>query len=584
MKTIVRSLLCLAILTVGQTFAQETFAPLISENCVAFVHVDFSKVEIDKVKETLQKTGEGFLDVLGFDEKSRKATVRELTVELEKLDMLVRPMFETITKDIGIREYAVIADMEIINTERGLGFLAVPWKNKTDKQFAALQELLEKLPEDTIDMDNIFKAGDFLILAMADSPQAVEAMVKAQLAKGAPEKSPIRDALKSVADAEIKIAVAIPEQVRQIVKTAPIPSDVPLEIRNLLLFAAQKIEWASASASLSPFLGTEPPKNADVFLTIKTPKRSDAIMLNGMLENAIELGINTSQFMMSQQRQDEDFQIPPLAFQFAKGLLRMLLPDIEEDKLIFRNKAGGGSAVSGQIAVATAGIGVALLLPAVQASREAARRMQCSNHMKMIGLAIHNYHDATNSLPPLYTVDANGKPLHSWRVLILPFIEQSALYEQIRRDEPWDSEHNRQFHDKIIDIYRCPNNPNIAGKANCTYSAIAGEGFVPNKKVSSGGFSKGEHSFARLQDGTSNTIAIVEVKEPFCWMDPTADVTLEELSKGINVPDGRVGSYHPGGCWIGLFDGSVRFVNQTVDKSILRALGDVDDGKAVTLP
>jgi hypothetical protein len=114
MKTIVRTLLCFAFLTIGQTFAQETFAPLISENCVAFIHADFSKVELDKIKDTLQKTGEGLLKELGFDDKSFKATARELTIELEKLDVLVRPNFEILTKKLGIREFALIVDMEVL--------------------------------------------------------------------------------------------------------------------------------------------------------------------------------------------------------------------------------------------------------------------------------------------------------------------------------------------------------------------------------------------------------------------------------------------------------------------------------------
>ncbi len=70
------------------------------------------------------------------------------------------------------------------------------------------------------------------------------------------------------------------------------------------------------------------------------------------------------------------------------------------------------------------GILAGLLLPAVQAAREAARRVQCSNNLKQIGLALHNYNAAYKSLPPPYTVDANGQKLHSWRTLILPFIEQ----------------------------------------------------------------------------------------------------------------------------------------------------------------
>lgn len=80
-------------------------------------------------------------------------------------------------------------------------------------------------------------------------------------------------------------------------------------------------------------------------------------------------------------------------------------------------------------------------------ARETARRMQCQGHSCQLALAFHNYHDMYGSFPPAYTKDENGKILHGWRVLILPFIEERELYEKIRLNEPWDSEYNSQFHD-----------------------------------------------------------------------------------------------------------------------------------------
>ena len=87
---------------------------------------------------------------------------------------------------------------------------------------------------------------------------------------------------------------------------------------------------------------------------------------------------------------------------------------------------------------------LALLLPAVQAAREAARRAQCTNNLKQIGLAMHNYASANGAFPPAAIYDANGKPLLSWRVLILPYLEQDSLYKQFHLAEPWDSPHNKR--------------------------------------------------------------------------------------------------------------------------------------------
>ena len=83
-----------------------------------------------------------------------------------------------------------------------------------------------------------------------------------------------------------------------------------------------------------------------------------------------------------------------------------------------------------------------LIVPSIAVAQGAAQRMACTNNIKQILLALHDYHDTCDALPPLYTVDEEGNPLHSWRVLILPFIGQQALYQQINLDEPWDSEHN----------------------------------------------------------------------------------------------------------------------------------------------
>ena len=305
-----------------------------------------------------------------------------------------------------------------------------------------------------------------------------------------------------------------------------------------------------------------------------------------MLENAIELGVNAAQFAAQQQMREEGFDIPPLVFQFGRGLARTFLPDVEDDKLIFRAKVDTFGWLRSQAGISVVGTGIALFLPTVQAAREAARRMQCTNNIKQIVLALHNYHDAVGGLPPLHSVDGNGKPLHSWRVLILPYMEQAALFEAIRHGEPWDSEHNKQFHDLMIPVYCCPTTSPRSGTANCNYSGIAGEVFVPTKKNVNVGMGNTTilpigHTFAAIIDGTSNTLAVVETKEAFCWMDPTADLTLDELAKGINVPDSRVGSFHVGGMNVGMCDGYVRFISETIDRAMLRALGTKAGGEQV---
>ena len=190
------------------------------------------------------------------------------------------------------------------------------------------------------------------------------------------------------------------------------------------------------------------------------------------------------------------------------------------------------------------GFGIALMLPAVQAAREAARRAQCINNMKQVGLALHNYHDAYRSFPPAYIPDEDGRPMHSWRVLLLPYLEQQFLYDQYRFDEPWDSPHNRALADLMPGVYRCPSSP-VAGETITTYAmAVGPDAFSP------GPDGRAAEDFP---DGLSQTIAVVEMAHAeIHWMEPRDwDTTGPE----------QPGSYHPGVYNVLYGDGRVQSVD-----------------------
>ena len=124
--------------------------------------------------------------------------------------------------------------------------------------------------------------------------------------------------------------------------------------------------------------------------------------------------------------------------------------------MLRRRKACGFTLIELLVVIAIIGILIALLLPAVQSARESARLMQCTNNLRQIGLALHNYHEVYGSFPPAYVADESGRPIHSWRTLILPYLDQPTLYKEYRFDEPWDGPHNSQLLDVILRIYRCP--------------------------------------------------------------------------------------------------------------------------------
>lgn len=222
------------------------------------------------------------------------------------------------------------------------------------------------------------------------------------------------------------------------------------------------------------------------------------------------------------------------------------------------------------------GVGVALLLPAFESAGEAAKRMQCSNNLKQIAIALHVYHDTYRAFPPAYTVDAEGNKLHSWRTLILPYMEHSSLHSQIDFNSPWDSPHNQQvFAQMPIPPYHCSSSgdPNLV---HTNYMAIVGPAGV---------FTGADPiSIGDIIDGTSNTIMVVEVAGSTTkWMEPV-DLDLESMALVINGGAGEIGSNHPGGAQVALADGSVSFLAETINAGLLKAMITRNGGEVYPRP
>jgi len=216
-------------------------------------------------------------------------------------------------------------------------------------------------------------------------------------------------------------------------------------------------------------------------------------------------------------------------------------------------------------------IPMALLLPAVQQAREAARRSQCMNNLKQIGLALHNYHDMYQSFPPAYIADENGKPMHSWRVLILPFLGEDQLYSQYDFSEPWDGPKNSQLLARMPTVYACPSDPTPQGRTVTSYAVPVGpNGIFNGSQVT---------RISDITDGTSNTLMVGEVSGgAIPWMKPE-DVDITK-SPGIGAPCG-FGSHHAGGANFTLADGSARFISKSIAQPTLDALYTRSGNEAV---
>ena len=238
--------------------------------------------------------------------------------------------------------------------------------------------------------------------------------------------------------------------------------------------------------------------------------------------------------------------------------------------------------------VVTVAIGTALLLPAIQQAREAARRTQSKNNLKQIALALHNYADTYQGFPAGTHPNEKLKPEErlSWQAAILPFIEQSALHQSINFEEAWDDESNKKAAETRVPIYMNPGYPAVpVGAAETHYVGIAGLGkdapILPANSNRAGVFAfNRKTSFRDITDGTSNTMMMSEASGQFGSWIAGGNATIRSLTKKpyINGPDG-IGGPSRGGVNVGLADGSVRFVSENVDPVIFERLSTMADGQ-----
>lgn len=233
------------------------------------------------------------------------------------------------------------------------------------------------------------------------------------------------------------------------------------------------------------------------------------------------------------------------------------------------------SALGALVLFCVIGMLIALLLPAVQAAREAARRSTCRNNLKHIGLAMHLYAEDHGCLPPPYLADEDGTPMHSWRVLLLPYLERRDLYDRYDFNEPWNGPNNRLLAAEMPEVYGCASAEDYNEATKTPYVAIVGDGLIfdPNNTV----------RFDDITDAISNTIAVVESTGPngnsVEWMSPE-DLSVNVLNPAVNgIPGPAIASFHAGGANVLFADGSVYFLREETPPQTVEAMLTVGGGE-----
>ncbi|MEW4452441.1 DUF1559 domain-containing protein [Bremerella sp. JC817] len=292
------------------------------------------------------------------------------------------------------------------------------------------------------------------------------------------------------------------------------------------------------------------------------------------------------------------------------------------------------------VVIAIIGILIALLLPAVQQAREAARRMQCSNNLKQMGLACHNYMDTHQGyLPPgsMYVLQSGQWDSHGWAVAILPYIEQNALYDGYDFSQGPQATVHQNIRRTVVSGYICPSFPgaskNSSGSAFSdgallTYQGVAGvyynnstldrnlPGNAGHGMITSNGVFRlnGPRRAAELTDGMSNTVMIGDYNHADrtgvnsgypgnvrVWIMGTTDVAKGALynmkiiyedtinsrrdrNDGVAFNHLPFGSQHPGGANFVAADGSAHFIPETINFDVYRAIGTINGSEALSIP
>jgi hypothetical protein len=508
-----------SLLTPLWAFAQDgglgAVAPFVNADTVAIVRVDLKKADIPAaVKSLTQSLPKELLPGAELKEAETKGeAVRKALV------------------DNGVSEaFAVVGNFDLRMPHESF-FIVLPVAQGKDPQavIAAIEKIAGSPPPDPLPIvHNAILMGP---------PSRLESLKEI---KSAPRPD-LAKALAASKGSTIQVAAALHDDMRRVL--AEMLNTLPKELgggsgEDL----AGGLQWLA--------IGIDAPPKLSVTLTLQAKDAKSAQQAHTTLSAAAKLVANNEEITAN---------FPP-----AKTLLPLLLPEAKGDKLVLTLTEENGK---------TKKIMDELIKPAMVTAREAAARTQSANNLKQIMLAMHMYHDVYRHFPAAYGMKKDGTKLLSWRVYLLPYLEQAPLYAEFHLDEPWDSEHNKKLISKMPKLFSSPSLPDeLAKKGMASYVAPIGEKTI---------FEGSEGTFiGKITDGTSNTIGILEAdaEHAVIWTKPDdLKIDWKDLKKGLEIWKGGNNSIF----MAALCDGSIRSISEKVDPALLKRLLQMNDGEPV---
>jgi hypothetical protein len=476
----------------------KALAPYLDDQTIAVVRIDLTKLDPDALAKLLREFGALDPD----DEREYKPAVARWLSAFKKA---------------GGRELDYVigfpdpekAREEGRGPDDGEPFLVVPLADGAD--FKGLSDLLSTA---SVAPPGIYaKVGSALVGA---SEPTVTRLRKLKAA----DRPALAKAFAAAGDGAVQAVLLPPPRLVQLIDQH-VP-DLPKELGGTSTKPfTEGVQWAA--------LCLDPPPKLGLRLTVRSPSAESAKALDGALAPVLKAIVA-----------DKDARA---AIPEVEKVIPLLTPGVEGSQLILTLDDKQARAALG---------------PLARWAVASAARVKASNSLKQLVLAAHNHNDTYGALPAVASFDKAGKPLLSWRVHLLPFLDEEALYKEFHLDEPWDSEHNKKLIAKMPKVFRGPNRKlNEQGKT--VFLAPAGKGTAWVGAAAA-------RIPASFPDGTSNTILFVLADDEHAveWTKP------DDLKIDPDKPHAGLGK-RAGAFLVGLADGSVRSLKPTISKETLWA-------------
>ena len=484
-------------------------APYLDSQTVAVAHVDLAKIKLGELRKLLVEKAPVF--------------PKEALASMERDEKLASDWITSLHKAGAQDAYVVLS---LADLPQRPPFVVVRLAKDADVEELKQRMLRGPQAQEATTSLKIESIGENLVLGDATTLTRLKELK-------ATEKPALAPAFKAAGDTDAQVIVLASDDTRRVLTEALPRLPAPLDDYSGKDLAP--IQYAAIGFQFPPKLATQ--------VTVQTSDEASATRLRGLVvEGLKQLG--------------------------AQKPVRELFPKFDELAKLLTPKQQGAhlSVVLNEENGGVAGV-ITMLTPPLQAARKAAQRMQSSNNLKQMGLAMHNYHDTFGSFPAAATTK-DGKSLLSWRVQLLPFLDQVKLYNEFHHDEPWDSEHNLKLLEKMPSVFASPALHLKPG--HTVYLVPTGEGMIFNGEQKT--------KIAMITDGSSNTILVVEANADRAvpWTKPTdLPIDLENPLAGL----GNV--YDKEGFLVLIADGSVRFITNTIDLKTLRHLFEMADGNVI---